>query len=142
MNNVILEKTTRLFLKVMAIISLYLLFRGHNSPGGGFIGGIVLATGFIFYGIVFGSNEIKKIIRYNSRTWMGIGLSLVILAAVIPLFFGEEPLTGIWYEGLWPLLGTVHLGTPLIFDTGIYVGVAGLILSVIITIMEVLEWNT
>ena len=60
MNNVILEKTTRLFLKVMAIISLYLLFRGHNSPGGGFIGGIVLATGFIFYGIVFGSNEIGR----------------------------------------------------------------------------------
>ncbi len=142
MNNIILEKIARLFLRVIAVMSVLLLLRGHNSPGGGFIAGIVLATGFIYYGIIFGSDRIQTIIYFNTRIWMGIGLGLVLIAAVMPVFAGHEPLTGLWYIGEWPLVGTMHLGTPLIFDTGIFIGVTGLILSIIITIMEVLKWNT
>ncbi|WP_088655250.1 MnhB domain-containing protein [Geofilum rhodophaeum] len=142
MNNIILEKIALLFLRGMAIMSVFLLLRGHNSPGGGFIGAIVLAIGFIFYSMIFGSERIERILYFNTRIWMGIGLGLVLVAAVWPVFLGLDPLTGLWYTGNWPLLGEIHLGTPLIFDTGIFIGVAGLILSVIITIMEVLKWNT
>lgn len=142
MNNIILEKIALLFLRGIALMSVFLLLRGHNSPGGGFIGAIVLAIGFIFYGIIFGSERIERILYFNTRIWMGIGLGFVLLAAVWPVFLGHAPLTGLWYIGHWPLLGEMHLGTPLIFDTGIFIGVAGLILSVIITIMEVLKWNT
>src|SRR5690554_7510973 len=53
------------------------------------------------------------------------GLGFVLLAAVWPVFLGHAPLTGLWYIGHWPLLGEMHLGTPLIFDTGIFIGVAG-----------------
>lgn len=142
MNNIILEKIALLFLRGIAIMSVFLLLRGHNSPGGGFIGAIVLAIGFIFYSMIFGSERIERILYFNTRIWMGIGLGLVLVAAIWPVFLGQDPLTGLWYIGHWPLLGEIHLGTPLIFDTGIFIGVAGLILSVIITIMEVLKWNT
>ncbi len=142
MNNIILEKISHLFLRVIAIISIILLLRGHNHPGGGFIGGILLATGFIYYGIVFGSKRIQAIIYFNTRIWMGIGLCLVLIAAIIPVFGGHAPLTGLWYISEWPIIGSLHLGTPLIFDTGVFIGVTGLILSIIITIMEVLKWNT
>lgn len=142
MNTTILEKTARLFLWIVAVLSVILLLRGHNLPGGGFIAGIVLSVGFIFYGIVFGSYAIQKIIKYNSRTWMGIGLLLVLISAIIPVLAGSEVMTGTWFIISLPLMGEIHLGTPLLFDTGIFVTVAGLILSVIISIIEVLEWNT
>lgn len=142
MSNIILEKIARLLLRVIAAVSILLLLRGHNSPGGGFIAGIVLATGFIYYGIIFSSDNIKSIIYFKTRTWMGVGMALVLIAAVLPVFVGQVPLTALWYIGEWPLIGTMHIGTPLLFDTGIFIGVTGIILSIIITIMEVLRWNT
>src|SRR5690554_6352749 len=142
MNNIILEKIALLFLRGIALMSVFLLLRGHNSPGGGFIGAIVLAIGFIFYGIIFGSDRIERILYFNTRIWMGIGLGFVLLAAVWPVFQGHTPLTGLWYTGNRPLLGKIHLGTPLIFDTGIFIGVTGLILSVILTIMQGVKRNT
>jgi multisubunit Na+/H+ antiporter MnhB subunit len=142
MNNIILEKIARLFLRIVAIVSIFLLLRGHNSPGGGFIGGIVLAVGFIFYGIIFGSENIKKSIRLDTSVWIGIGLVLIFTAAIVPAFSGLAPLTGLWYTGSLPLLGTLHIGTPLLFDTGIFIAVTGVILSIVISTMEVLKWNS
>lgn len=142
MRNIILEKIATLFLRVMALSAIALLMRGHNQPGGGFIGGIILSTGFILYGMVFGTSQIRKVMIFNSRTWMGIGLLLVVTAALIPAFAGQLPLTGLWFTAHLPLIGTFHLGTPLLFDTGIFIAVVGVILSIIITIMEVLQWNT
>lgn len=142
MRNIILEKIARLFLRVMAVFAILLLLRGHNKPGGGFIAGIILATGFILYGMVYGSSAIERILIFNTRKWMGVGLLLVFVAAVIPVFMGLPPLTGLWYVDQLPLMGELHLGTPLLFDTGIFIGVIGVILSIVITIMEVLKWNS
>jgi len=142
MSNIILQKIAKLFLRVIAITSILLLIRGHNNPGGGFIAAIILSAGFIFYGIVFGSESIKSIIFFNTRIWMGIGLAIVLVAAILPVFVGQAPLTALWYINQLPIIGTIHLGSPLLFDTGIFIGVTGLILSIIITIMEVLKWNT
>src|SRR5690554_7197354 len=67
MNNIILEKIALLFLRGIALMSVFLLLRGHNSPGGGFIGAIVLAIGFIFYGIIFGSRSEEHTSELQSR---------------------------------------------------------------------------
>jgi multicomponent Na+:H+ antiporter subunit B len=142
MRNIILEKIATLFLRVMALSAIALLLRGHNQPGGGFIGGIILSTGFILYGMVFGTSKIRKVMVFDSRIWMGIGLLLVVTAALIPAFAGQPPLTGLWFTAHLPLIGTFHMGTPQLFDTGVFIAVVGVILSIIITIMEVLQWNT
>jgi multicomponent Na+:H+ antiporter subunit B len=142
MRNIILEKISRLFLRVMAVFAVLLLLRGHNKPGGGFIAGIIIATGFILYGMVFGSAKIEKLLYFNTRQWMGVGLIFVFIAVLIPVFMGLPPLTGVWYIDTLPLIGELHLGTPLIFDTGIFLAVTGVILSIVITIMEVLKWNS
>jgi len=141
LRNIILEKIVSLFMKVMLIFSVYLLLRGHNNPGGGFIGGIIASTGFIFYTIIFGTNSLQKIIKIKPQTFIGIGLFLVLIAAMLPTFFSTEILTGLWIEARIPVLGTLHAGTPLIFDTGVYGVVIGVILTIIISIMEVLKWN-
>ena len=142
MRNIILEKISRLFLRVMAVFAILLLLRGHNNPGGGFIAGIIIATGFILYGIVFGSAKIEKLLFFNTRKWMGVGLLLVFIAVLMPVFWGLTPLTGMWCNTNLPLFGELYIGTPLLFDTGIFLAVTGVILSIVITIMEVLKWNS
>lgn len=141
LRNIILEKIVSLFMRVMVIFSVYLLLRGHNNPGGGFIGGIIASTGFIFYAIIFGTDALQKIIKIKPQSFIGIGLFLVLIAALLPTFYSTEMLTGLWIKADIPVLGTLHAGTPLIFDTGVYAVVIGVILTIVISIMEVLQWN-
>jgi multisubunit Na+/H+ antiporter MnhB subunit len=141
MRNIILEKIASLFLILMLLLSIFLLFRGHNKPGGGFIAGIIASTGFIFYGIIYGSERIRKILKINTGTIMGLGLLLILISSVLPIFFSKEPLTSLWTIIHLPFTGEFHLGTPLLFDTGIFIVVTGVVLSIVISIMEVLKWN-
>jgi multisubunit Na+/H+ antiporter MnhB subunit len=140
MRNLILEKISKLYLIVMVVLSVFILLRGHNSPGGGFIGGIITSTGFIFYGIINGSDRVKKMLKISTIELMGAGLFMGLIALIIPLFSGREPFTGVWME--FRLLNSVvHIGTPLLFDTGIYFVVTGVFLSIIISVMDVVKWN-
>lgn len=141
MRNIVLEKISKLYLFVMLIFSVFILLRGHNNPGGGFIGGIITATGFIFYGIINGSDKVKRLLRISTIEIMGTGLLLGLVALLVPVITGAKPFTGLWTD--FELFGTfhLHLGTPLLFDTGIYLVVTGVFLSIIISVMEVLKWN-
>jgi len=140
MRNLILEKISKLYLIVMVVFSVFILLRGHNNPGGGFIGGIITSTGFIFYGIINGSEKIKMLLKISAIELMGAGLFMGLIALSVPLISGHEPFTGMWLE--FNLLSSVvHIGTPLLFDTGIYFVVTGVILSITISIMDVVKWN-
>lgn len=140
MKNLILEKISKLYLIVMVVFSVFVLMRGHNNPGGGFIGGIITSTGFIFYGIINGSEKVKKLLKISTIELMGAGLFMGLIALVIPLFTGREPFTGMWME-LSIFSSVIYIGTPLLFDTGIYFVVTGVFLSIIISIMDVVKWN-
>ncbi|MDG5800396.1 MnhB domain-containing protein [Marinilabiliaceae bacterium ANBcel2] len=142
MQNIILQKTAKLILIIMTAASLWLLIRGHNNPGGGFIAGIVAATGLILYAIVFGSQKVEKLLKYNTRNWIGSGLAIILVSIIIPIALGEPPMTAMWTTISLPFSISLHTGTPHIFETGVYISVIGIILSIIITIMEVLKWNS
>jgi len=137
MRNIILERIVNLFLYIMVGFALFLLFRGHNRPGGGFIGGIIAAAGFLLYGIVFGSEKVLEKIRINPRYIMGGGLLIAFLAATIPMTVGKPPLTALWF-----FVAGIPLGTPLLFDIGVFVLVVGMIVSIFTNIMDVLKWNS
>lgn len=137
MRNIVLERIVSLFLYVMVGFALFLLFRGHNRPGGGFIAGIIAAAGFLLYGIVFGSEKVLEKIKINPRYIMGTGLLIALLAALIPMMLGKPPLTGVWTS-----LAGIALGTPLLFDIGVFVLVVGMIVSIFTNIMDVLKWNS
>jgi multicomponent Na+:H+ antiporter subunit B len=140
MRNIVLIKISRLYLVAMIIFSIFVLLRGHNHPGGGFIGGIITSTGFIFYGIINGSDKVKGLLRISTIELMGAGLLAGLIALLIPVFAGSEPFTGVWTE-FSIFSRVVHLGTPLLFDTGIYLVVTGVFLSIIISVMDVVKWN-
>ncbi|MFW6043445.1 MAG: MnhB domain-containing protein [Marinilabiliaceae bacterium] len=142
MKNIVLEKIIKLFLFVMTGFALFVLLRGHDRPGGGFIAGIIASAGFLMYALVFGSDKLLDLLKMNPRYIMGIGLLISLVAALMPALWGLPPMTAMWQEIKIIPMPTIHAGTPLLFDTGVFVLVTGVVLGIITSIMDVLKWNS
>lgn len=134
MKSVILSNAIRIMLPLLLIFSLFLLVRGHDQPGGGFTGGLVAAAAFSLLAIAEGIEKAEKALRFSTSAIIAAGLLLALSSGLIAVFMGAPFLTSYWleFEFLYPL----KLGTPLIFDTGIYLVVAGVTLKIIFTLME------
>ncbi|MBV7339199.1 Na+/H+ antiporter subunit B [Chloroflexi bacterium TSY] len=139
MNNhsVIFETSTRFLLPLLLLFSLFLLLRGHNEPGGGFVGGLVAAAAIALYALAAGVENAHRMLRLDLRTLMGVGLLFAIVAGVFGLLTGGPILTGLWYSQPIPVVGKV--GTPLLFDVGVYLVVLGVILKILFTLMTAPE---
>lgn len=122
----ILKEASRLLFPALLVLSLIVLYRGHNLPGGGFIGGLLAAIAFILVGFGDSMERAKNLLRINPVQLMALGLATAVLSGVPGLLFNAPFLTGEWLPGFsLPLLGKVHLGTPLVFDIGVYLVVLG-----------------
>ncbi len=110
----------RLLLPMAALVSFYFLFRGHNAPGGGFVGGLVMATALIVQYMVGGTIWVESRIRLLPQHWIGVGLLAAATAGLCAWLVSEPFLTSQEVT-----LGGLHLSTALLFDTGIYVVVVG-----------------
>jgi len=134
MNSLILYATSRLILPLLLLFSIFLLLRGHYQPGGGFIGGLIASTGFALYTISSGLSEARRALRIHPTILIGSGLFLAFLSGVPSLIKGEPFMTAQWLEGEIPVLG--YVGTPLVFDIGVYLAVIGVTLSIIFDLAE------
>lgn len=120
--NSILPAAVRLVMPVQCVFAVYLCLRGHNLPGGGFIGGLVLASALVLRVMV---NE-RRVIKQDLIVLVGVGLLVALAAAVMPLFVGRPFFTGLWGGEIWlPAIGKLKLGTPLLFDIGVFLVVTG-----------------
>ena len=136
MKPVILITATRYLVPMLLLLSAFLLFRGHNLPGGGFIGGLVAAATFILHSLAFGVEDTRRLLRINPLVLTGTGLLIALGAGIFGLATGQPFMTGAW-EILH--LGTaegVHIGTPVIFDVGVYLVVVGATLTIILSLAE------
>lgn len=115
----------RLLLPAAALISLFFLLRGHNLPGGGFVGGLIMATAIILQYMANGVVWVESRQRIHPQYWMGIGL-LLAGAAAISAWWSLRPLlsAGSWHLSL-PAVGTVPVSSVLVFDIGVYMLVIG-----------------
>ena len=139
MNSIIFRTVSRLLMGLMLLFSLFLLWRGHNEPGGGFIGGLVAAAGLVVYGLADGPQSMRMILRVDPRAIALIGLLIAIVAGLLPLFGDLEFLTGLWvFIGATPTDKGLALGTPLLFDIGVYLTVVGGVVGMVIAIEETL----
>jgi multicomponent Na+:H+ antiporter subunit B len=118
----------------MLIFSFFLLLRGHNHPGGGFVGGLVAASAFVLYAIANGVVDARRLLRTDPLNIIRTGLLIALISAVISLIFGEIFFTGLWLEEEIPVIG--KLGTPLIFDLGVYLLVIGIVTKIIFPLFE------
>ena len=136
MHSVILAIATRYLTPLILVFSIILLFRGHNNPGGGFIGGLLAASGFVLHTIAFEVSSARKKLIIDPRTLIGIGLLISLISALISLFMGKQFMTSNWWVAELPLLGKLHIGTPLFFDIGVYLVVVGVTLTIIFALSE------
>lgn len=134
--SVILSTTARFLLPLLLLFSLSLLIRGHDGPGGGFAGGLVAATAFTLYIFAADVRSDRRLLRVEPRVLTGAGLLLAAGVGALPLASGRPFLSGLWTTARLPLLGEVELGTPLLFDVGVYLVVAGVTLTVIFALTE------
>jgi multicomponent Na+:H+ antiporter subunit B len=134
MSSLILRSTTRLLLPLLLLFSLFVLLRGHNEPGGGFIGGLLAAGGLALYLLAFGSSAFAKLLRVAPVSLVGSGLSLAALAAALPCFVGRPFLTGLWWPR--PLPGIGKLSSILLFDIAVYLVVVGTTLIFVSSLAE------
>ncbi len=136
MNSLILRTVTRFLTTLLLLFSIFLLLRGHNEPGGGFVGGLVAAGALILYALAFDEESTRAALRLDTRTLIGIGLALALAASVLPLLFGRPFLTGMWAELHLPGGRELELGSPLLFDLGVYVAVLGVALTIVLPLAE------
>jgi len=135
MKSLILNTATRLLVALMLLFSLYTLFRGHNEPGGGFIGGLIAAIGFALYAIAQGAPAARRALRLDPRALAMIGLGLATLAALFAVFFGDPMLTGQWWFVGGDLGGKgFPLSSVLVFDIGVYLVVVGSVLTLVLAL--------
>jgi multicomponent Na+:H+ antiporter subunit B len=136
MRGLILPTATSYLMPVLVLFSLFLLLRGHNEPGGGFAGGLVAAAAFVLLSVASGVTVARRALPVDPRTLVGVGLLLMIASgAIAPLLFGEPYLTSHWWT--FPVGEyDVAVGTPLLFDIGVYLGVAGTVLLIVFSLEE------
>lgn len=136
MNSVILRTVTRGLLPALLLYSLFLLTAGHNAPGGGFVGGLVAASALALYSLAYGVETARQALRVDSRTLIGLGLAVALSSGILPLFSGLPFMTGLWTDVAVPGLGTVAIGTPVLFDVGVYLLVLGVTLTILLPLRE------
>ncbi|GMV90083.1 MAG: hypothetical protein AMXMBFR81_30130 [Chthonomonas sp.] len=132
----ILASVARAMLPLLLVFSLFLLWRGHNEPGGGFTGGLVAAAGFALYAMAFQPRSVRRVIRVDLRTLMGAGLLCAAAAGVIGMAQGKPFMTGVWISWHGPEGIAVEIGTPFLFDVGVYLVVLSVTLSIILSKAE------
>jgi multisubunit Na+/H+ antiporter MnhB subunit len=133
MTSSILQTAARVLMPLLLLFGVFLLMRGHNEPGGGFVGGLVVAASFILYSIAFGVAAGRRALLVSPSTLLGAGL-LTALVSGLPAVAGGQPfMTAVWTTvtiGSSPLF----VGTPLVFDIGVFLAVVGVVLTIVFTL--------
>jgi len=134
MRSLILQTSSRFLVVLLLLFSLFYLLRGHNMPGGGFIGGLLGASSFALYMLAFGVDAARRLLRVAPRTLVGAGLLLAAAGGSAALLAGQPFLTGLWLP--WEVPGIGKISTVLLFDIGVYVVVVGTTLLMVFTLAE------
>lgn len=136
MTSLILQTAARYLLPLLLLFSLFIFWRGHNEPGGGFVGGLIAAAAFVLYAIAYDTGAARRILPVEPRVLIGLGLLLALVSGLIGMLSGQPFLTGQWSVLDLPGFGAVEISTPLLFDLGVYLAVLGVTLVIIFALAE------
>lgn len=135
-NDLILRTTTSLIAFVLLGFAVYLLFAGHNMPGGGFVGGLVTSGAVILLYMAYGEEMARRIFPVNFRLLVPIGLSFALLTGLGGVLLGHPFLTHTFGHVHVPFLGEIELATAMLFDIGVYLTVLGVTITIILNVNE------
>ena len=135
MNTLIFRTVAPFLTTLMLLFSVFVLLRGHNEPGGGFIGGLIAASGLAIYGIARGVAAVRRALFFHPLSIAGAGLLMSAAAGLISILCAVPFMTGLWiYPDLFGL--EVPLSSVMFFDIGVYLVVLGAITSIALALEE------
>jgi multisubunit Na+/H+ antiporter MnhB subunit len=140
MNSLILSTATRLLMPLILALSVFVFFRGHNAPGGGFIGGLLAATAFALLEKAEGLAAARRALRFQPQSIAAVGLGCALASGV---WGGLQ--YGAFLKGVWPFVsvdadGQKHglpIGSIPLFDFGVYLVVLGTVCAILFALEEV-----
>lgn len=135
MRTVIFRTVAPYLTSLMVLFSIFVLLRGHNEPGGGFIGGLIAASAFAIYGIACGVAPVRRAIYFHPMALSAFGLFMSSLAGMISLPLSVPFMTGNWNK-LYFFGVDIDLSSVLVFDIGVYLVVVGAITSIALALEE------
>jgi multicomponent Na+:H+ antiporter subunit B len=132
-----LRLLARVLSPFLIVLTLFLLLRGHHLPGGGFIAGLLAAATLELQILSTGDQNVRRQIGRFLQPGIGVGLFIALSSAIAGLL-GEGIFQGIWWKiPLGPLV--IDLGTPLIFDVGVFITVIGVVSAYLIGLSQAAE---
>lgn len=134
MNSVILQLATPYVSSLLVFFAFVALLRGHNSPGGGFIGGLLAALAIVFYSFAFNRRQVQERLKIKPEGYVAIGLAFVLSSFLPSLFKSQVLMKGVWVSIPMGILGELKLGSPLLFDIGVFMAVIGVTLTFFFTL--------
>jgi multicomponent Na+:H+ antiporter subunit A len=131
----IMETGLKLVVPLLVAMSVYILLRGHNAPGGGFIGGLIATSAVALIVLARGAKAAKRALRVHPLVIAGVGLVMATLSGLPALLDGARPfLTHLWFKQT--VAGVeLPLGTALVFDVGVFLVVVGGVSAMLIGLM-------
>ena len=133
-SSLIFQTSTRFLQVLLLMFSVFMLLRGHNEPGGGFIGGLLAASAFALYMLAFDVDAARDRLRGRPMFLVGVGLLVAAASGAAALLVGRPFLTGLWLTR--PIPGIGKISTLLTFDIGVYLVVLGTTLLILFTLAE------
>ena len=134
-SSLLLLAAVRVLIPLLLLYSLFLLWRGHNAPGGGFVGGLVASVAFVLYSLTAGTAASRRALRVNPLSLLSMGLAIALVSGTPALLFGDPFMTARWTT-LRFADHELALGTPLLFDVGVFLAVTGVVLTIVFTLAE------
>lgn len=135
MSTIIFRTIAPVLVALMLLFSVFITLRGHNEPGGGFIGGLIAASAFALYGISHGVPTVRRALRFHPMEIAGFGLFLAAAMGILSVVFAKPFMTGLWVFPA-PFGVEVALSTPMFFDIGVYFVVTGTFTSIALSLEE------
>ena len=135
MTSSILQTAVRLLMPLLLLFAVFLLLRGHNQPGGGFVGGLVVAASFVLYSIAFGVEAARRALVVRPSTLLGVGLLVALVSGLPAVVAGHAFMTALWTTVAVGSM-VIAVGTPLVFDVGVFLAVIGVVLTIVFTLAE------
>lgn len=130
LTSTIFRTAARLLMPLLLLFAIFLLLRGHNQPGGGFVGGLVAAAAFALYAIAYGVRHAQRALLVQPLTLLGGGLLIALASGVPAAVRGQPFMTAQWSPWM------AGAGTPMLFDVGVFLVVMGVVLMMIFSLAE------
>lgn len=136
MNSTILQIAARYIRWILIAFAVIALYRGHNEPGGGFIGGLMAGLAIVYRGFAFNAFQVKSEMKNRPEKYIALGLSFILLSFLPSVLKAETLMTGAWITLPLPFTEGIKLGTPFLFDIGVFFGVIGVTLLFVFSLTQ------